>query len=89
MLSLQHKEPEAPDMDHRIHLETVEDEYYIRIDHPMTKKHYISFLAAVSDNGVQFVKRYPKGRAEARFKRNCIKQLYACCNHHGLFWMNV
>ncbi len=76
-------------MDHRIHLETVEDEYYVRIDHPMTKKHYISFLAAGSDNGVQFVKRYPKGRAEARFKRNYIKQLYACRNHHGLFWMNV
>ena len=76
-------------MDHKMHLETVEDGYYVRIDHPMTKEHHISFLAAVSDNGVQFVKLYPKGRAEARFKRNCIKQLYACRNHHRLFWMNV
>lgn len=78
-------EPEAADEEHAIRLETVEDEYYVTLDHPMTKTHYISFLAAVSDQGIQLVKLYPEGGAEARFKINRVGRLYACCNRHGLF----
>ena len=51
----------------------------------MSKEHYISFLAAVSDRGVQFVKLYPEGAAEARFKISCVSELYAYCNRHGLY----
>ena len=82
-------EPEAPDEEHEIHVEKIEDEYYVRVDHPMTKDHYISFLAAVSDRGMQFVKLYPEGDAEARFKRDYVTYLLACCNHHGLFQVKV
>ena len=78
-------EPEPEDEEHRIHVETVEDEYYVTVDHPMTKEHYISFLAAVTDIGIQFVKLYPEGNAEARFKINRVRKLYAFCNRHGLF----
>lgn len=51
----------------------------------MTKDHYISFIAAISDMGVKFVKLYPEGNAEARFKINRVKKMYAYCNRHGLF----
>ncbi|MBQ6540648.1 MAG: helix-turn-helix domain-containing protein [Oscillospiraceae bacterium] len=78
-------EAETADESHEIKAETVEDEYYVTLDHPMTKDHYISFLAAVSDMGVQFVKLYPEGNAEARFKINRIKHIYAYCNRHGLY----
>lgn len=78
-------EPEAPDGDHGIKTAVVEDEYYVTLDHPMTKTHYISFLAAVSDQSVQFVKLYPEGNAEARFKINRVGRIYAYCNRHGLF----
>lgn len=81
--------PEAPDENHRITLESVEDEYYVHLAHPMTKTHYISFLAAVSDDCIQFVKLYPEGNAEARFQKNRIKYVYAYCNHHGLFRLDV
>ena len=37
-------EAEQSDEDHMIFVERAEDEYYIRIDHPMTKSHYISFI---------------------------------------------
>ena len=76
---------EEPDEEHEIRVETVEDEYYVSLDHPMAKEHYISFLAAVSDRGVQFIKLYPEGGAEARFKRRRVKIIYAYCSHHGLF----
>ena len=78
-------EAETPDQDHLICISVAEDEYYVSVDHPMTKDHYISFLAAVSDQGMQFVKLYPEGNADARFKMNRVKQIYAYCNRHGLF----
>ena len=82
-------DPEAEDPDHEIKLENVEDEFYVSMDHPMTKGHYISFLAAVSDQGMEFVKLYPEGSCEARFKRSRVKHLYAYCNRHGLFQLKV
>ena len=78
-------EAEAADEEHAIRKEIAEDEYFISIDHPMTKEHHISFLAAVSDFGVQFVKLYPEGNAEARFKIDRVRTIYAYCNRHGLF----
>ena len=82
-------EPENPDPDHVISLEIVEDEYYVTVDHPMTKTHYISFLAAVSDQTVQFVKLYPEGDAATRFKINRVERIYAYCNRHGLFVLDL
>ena len=88
-IALPPMEAEPVDDAHGIRTEIVEDEYYVTMDHPMTKEHYISFLAAVSDNGVQLVKLYPEGNAEARFKRSRTKYLYACCNRHGLFRVKI
>ncbi len=82
-------EPEAPDEAHAIRAERVEDEFYVTVDHPMTKDHHISFLAAVWDGGTELVKLYPEWNAEARFKTRCVKYLYAYCNHHGLFRLRV
>ena len=82
-------EPEAPDEAHEIGVSVVEDEYYVNMSHDMTRAHNISFLAAVSDNGVSLVKLYPEGAAEARFKLGRTRQLYAFCNRHGLFRVTI
>lgn len=82
-------EPEISDTEHGIKVEIVEDEYYVTVDHPMEKDHYISFIAAVSDGGVQFTKLYPEGNAEARFRISCVKKIYAYCNRHGLFMVKI
>lgn len=82
-------EAEEPDEKHRISFETVEDEYYVRVEHPMAKTHYISFLAAVSPDRIQLVKLYPEGNAEARFKINTVKKIYYYCNRDGLFSITV
>lgn len=78
-------EAEPADEEHGIRIEAVEDEYYVSVAHPMTKDHYISFLAAISDLGIQFVKLYPQGGAEARFKRGRVRKVCAYCNRHGMF----
>lgn len=82
-------EVEEEDIDHHIQVEIIEDEYYVTVDHPMSKDHYISFLAAISDYGVQFVKLYPEGNAEATFKISRVKRIYSYCNKHGLFEVQV
>ena len=78
-------ESEVPDEEHSLNIETIEDEYYVTLNHPMTKEHYISFIAAISDQGVQLVKLYPEADAQARFKISRVRKLYAYCNRHGLF----
>ena len=76
---------EAPDESHRISIERIEDEYYVSISHDMTKKHYISFIAALSPDKIQMVKLYPEGNAHARFKINGVKRILFYCNKDGLF----
>ncbi len=78
-------EPEAPDPEHEIRVEIAEDEYYVTVRHPMSREHHISFLAAASDHGLQFVKLYPEGYAEARFRIDRVWRVFAYCNRHGLF----
>lgn len=88
-ISLSPCQPEETNEDHMIFIERVEDEYYIRIDHDMTKQHYISFIAALSSDKIQMVKLYPEGNAEARVKINGVKRILFYCNRDGLFSIKV
>ena len=78
-------EAEDADGDHGIQLTPVEDEHFLSIVHPMTKQHYISFLAFVTTDRIQMVKFYPEGNAETRLQLRGHGMLYWYCNHHGLF----
>lgn len=82
-------EAEDTDEEHTISIEKVEDEWYVSVNHPMTKEHYISFIAAMADNGIQMIKLYPEGMAQARFKISRVKWLYVYCNRHGLFRVKI
>lgn len=72
-----------------IFTERIEDEYYVRIDHEMTKSHFISFMAAVSSDNIQMLKLYPEGNAEARFKIRGVKKIFFYCNRDGLFSQDI
>lgn len=80
---------EEADDEHMPCIECVEDEYYVRIEHEMTKQHYISFMAALSADKMQMVKLYPEGNAEARFKINGVKKILFYCKKDGLFSITV
>ena len=84
-IQLKSEEAEETDEEHKIFVERVEDEYFVRIEHAMTKSHYISFIAAASSDRMQMVKLYPEGEAQARFKINGVKKIYFYCNRSGLF----
>lgn len=78
-------EADEADTAHEITVERVEDERFITVHHPMTKQHYISFLAYVTSDRIQMVKLYPEGNAETRFQPRGFGMLYWYCNRHGLF----
>jgi transcriptional regulator with XRE-family HTH domain len=88
-ISLTNLEVESNDKDHDIKIEKVEDEYYVKVPHEMSKQHYISFIAAIKDNGYELTKLYPEGEAEARFKIERTLCFYYYCNHHGLFCLRL
>ena len=78
-------EAEEPDEAHGITVESVEDEHFITVHHPMTKEHFISFVAYVTSDRLQLVKLYPEGNAETRLNLRGFGMLYWYCNRHGLF----
>ena len=82
-------QPEETNEHHMIFIETVEDEYFVRIEHEMSKTHYISFIAGLSSDKIQMTKLYPEGNAEARLKINGVKKILFYCNRDGLFSLNV
>lgn len=63
----------------------MDGEFYVSIDHPMTKDHFISFIAYLTSDRVQLRKLYPEQAAEARFTPCGLGVVYAFCNRHGLF----
>ena len=77
-------EAEDADGDHAIAVERIEDEWYVTLDHPMQKDHYISFIAYVTMDGVMRKKLYPEQEAAARFRMGASGIIYAYCNRHGL-----
>ena len=82
---------EAEDIDeaHEITIEKVEDEHFITVNHDMTKSHFISFVAYLTSDKVQFVKFYPEGNAETRFQLRGRGYLYVYCNKHGLMKIRI
>lgn len=84
-ITLPVQEAEESDEPHLLQLQQIENEYYITLNHPMEKDHYISFLALISPDQIQFKKLYPEQSPEARFAITGSGVLYAYCNQHGLF----
>lgn len=82
-------EAELSDENHKILIEKVEDEFFVQVEHDMTKSHYISFMAALSSDDIQIKKLYPEGNPEARFKIRGVKRIFAYCNRDGLFYIDV
>ena len=84
-VSLPPLEAEECTEEHGIHIEESDGDYYITMDHPMEKSHYISFFCYVNAERTEFVKLYPEQNAAARIQKRKRGYLYAYCNRHGLF----
>ena len=88
-LTLPPLEAEDTDDAHTVTIEKVEDEHFITVKHDMTKSHYISFVAYLTTDRVEFQKFYPESNAETRFQLRGKGYLYVYCNRHGLMKVKV
>lgn len=79
--------PKPSDKEHRLHIETVEDDYYITFTHAMEKSHYLNFMAYVSYDRFLLVRLYPEQGGEVRFPKLYGGKFYFGCSRHGL-WVN-
>jgi desulfoferrodoxin (superoxide reductase-like protein)/DNA-binding XRE family transcriptional regulator len=80
---------EADKAKHVMSVEKIEDDYFVTIDHEMSKAHFISFVAFVGYDRVLLVKLYPEQNAQLRIPQMPGKKLYAYCNEHGLWEQRI
>ena len=78
-------EAEEPDPPHGMDIRSVEDEIFVSAEHPMSKEHYLSFIAYMTADCCEIKALYPEENAETRFFYRGQGWLYAFCNQHGLF----
>ena len=70
---------------HSIKISEIENDFYIELDHEMTKEHFISFVIYVGFDRVLTVRMYPEQDASVRIPGMFRGKLYFYCNKHGLF----
>ncbi|MBC8063008.1 MAG: desulfoferrodoxin [Clostridiaceae bacterium] len=57
--------------------------------HPMTEEHFIEWIAVVSDCGTERITLSPGDEPKAVFSDKENAQVYAYCNLHGLWKVDV
>lgn len=76
---------QKPDAEHRLSLDTVEDQWFITSLHPMEKEHYLTFAALVTGDQSLVLRRWPEWDFQLRLPRRSHGFLYWYCTRHGLF----
>lgn len=86
LLPLELKKANAAD---RLSVEIIENEFFISANHEMTKEHYISFVALITDDALILRKQYPEWDLQARIPFFAHGQLVWYCTRHGLFCQSI
>ena len=86
LLPLELKKADAAD---RLSVEIIENEFFISANHEMTKEHYISFVALITDDTLILRKQYPEWDLQARIPFFAHGQLVWYCTRHGLFYQSI
>lgn len=73
----------------KLNVETIETDWYVTSSHPMSKEHYISFVALATGERIQLVKQYPEWDLSVRIPRCGHGLLLWYCQDCGLLYMNV
>ncbi|MEW9124582.1 MAG: helix-turn-helix domain-containing protein [Thermotaleaceae bacterium] len=68
----------------KITVEEMDSDYFVTIDHPMTKEHYLSFAAYVKSDRVFLNRLYPEQSPTCRFPIATGGKLFIYCVKHGL-----
>lgn len=80
--------PQKAADDERLCVEQVEDDWFVSAEHPMTKEHYISFVALATGQKITLLKQYPEWDLQVRLRREHGLLLWYC-TQHGLFYQYI
>ena len=79
------QEAEVPEKEHAVSVENIDNEYFVTMEHPMSKEHYVSFISYVTLDSVEIVKLYPEQDISVYFRKKGHGSLYVYCNRQGLY----
>ena len=66
-----------------------DNDFYVTSLHPMTKTHYISFVALITADGLYMKKQYPEWNLSCRIPYVGHGMMVYYCVQHGLFYQLV
>ena len=73
----------------KLRVEQVEDERFLTTSHPMTKEHYIAFVAFATGDAIHLQRLYPEWDLQVRLPGRGHGTLLWYCTEHGLFYQYV
>jgi len=78
-------EPQKAEGGDRLSVEKIDDSWFISSPHPMTKEHYVSFVALLTGDSLLLRRLYPEWDLQTRLP--CVGHgiLLWYCTQHGLF----
>lgn len=75
--------------DKMMKIENSEDDIYVEVNSPMSKEHYVSFIAYLTSDKIMLTKLYPEGTNCTRFHKVGHGQIYCYDNQSGLWYKNI
>lgn len=83
---LKEQKPQKAGESQKLRVEVIEDDWYVTSMHPMTKEHFISFVAFATGDNLQIIKQYPEWNLQLRIPKRAHGTLlwYDTCK--GLFF---
>lgn len=81
--------PRAAEENEMLKIENIDGNLYISSDHPMTKEHYISFVAYIVDSIAMIFKQYPEWNLQVTLPPFRMGTLIWYCNKCGLLYQNI
>ena len=82
-------EPKKADEAQQLKVEDTGGEWYITSDHEMTKEHYISFVAYVSDSSLMIFRQYPEWAVNVSLPMYRSGRLVWYCSKCGLLYQDI
>lgn len=83
------EKPRKADENDALVLEDIGGEWAVSSSHPMTKEHYISFVAYVRDSAAMIYKMYPEWDLQFIMPMYRSGRLLWFCTEHGLLYRDI
>lgn len=82
-------EPRKAEENEMLKVEDIGGEWYVSSDHEMTKEHYITFAAYVSDSSIMMFKQYPEWNLQFNLPMYRTGRLMWYCTKCGLLYQDI